>query len=403
MAQNQSAPGIRGNVTLLVLAEIGAMSLWFVSAAILPELTREVSLAPWRAGLLSTAVQIGFVLGALVLAIHGTSDRFDPRRVFAICALIAALSTVVLTVLPIGSLSQIVARAITGFCLAGVYPVGMKIAVGWTLRRRGLIVGILVGALTLGSAAPHGLALMGGADWRVTVILAAGLSAVGAGLVLFMRLGPHHAIASAGFDASALMLAWRSRPVRLAFAGYLCHMWELYAFWAWIAAALAASFHLSGLADPEHAARLVAFFAIALGGAFCVPAGAMADRIGKARVAGGCMALSGAFAIATALSFGGPAWITAAVAILWGIAVIPDSAQFSALVADSAPSDRAGSLMTFQTALGFLLTAFTIQISPILAQAFGWPIVLAAFGIGPLIGVEAMRRLAHLRRTSPDR
>ena len=400
MESTRASEGIGRNITLLVLAEIGAMSLWFVSAAILPELTKEMALAPWRAGLLSTAVQIGFVLGALALAIHGTSDRFDPRRVFAVSALVAALSTAALVALPPGSFGQIAARSLTGFCLAGAYPVGMKIAVGWTVRRRGLIVGILVGALTLGSAAPHGLALLGGADWRITVFLASGLAAAGAGLVLLMKLGPHHATAPARFDPAALTLAWRSRPVRLAYAGYLCHMWELYAFWAWIALALTASFQLAGLAEAAQTARLVAFAAIALGGLFCVPAGALADRIGKARVAGATMAISGTLALATAVSFGGAPWLTALLAILWGIFVIPDSAQFSALVADAAPPDRAGSLMTFQTALGFLLTAVTIQTAPILAGAFGWPVVLAAFGIGPLIGVEAMRRLDHLRRAS---
>lgn len=391
------AEGIGRNITLLVLAEIGAMSLWFVSAAILPDLMREVALAPWRAGLLSTAVQIGFVFGALALAVHGTSDRFDPRRVFAVSAVVAAISTLALIVLPPGGTGQVIARALTGVCLAGCYPVGMKIAVGWTLRRRGLIVGILVGALTLGSAAPHGLALLGGADWRVTVALASALAMSSAVLVLMMRLGPHHAVAPSRFDPSALTIAWRCRPVRLAYAGYLCHMWELYAFWAWIAAALAASFHLSGLDGPAHTARIVAFVAIALGGLACVPAGALADRVGKARVAGATMALSGVLALLTALSFGGAPWLTAVLAILWGIFVIPDSAQFSALVADAAPPDRAGSLMTFQTALGFLLTAVTIQTAPILAEAIGWPLVLAVFGVGPLIGVEAMRRLDLLR------
>ncbi|MEC7257485.1 MAG: MFS transporter, partial [Pseudomonadota bacterium] len=148
--------------------------------------------------------------------------------------------------------------------------------------------------------------------------------------------------------------------------------------------------------DPAHAARLATFAAIGLGGLVCIPAGALADRIGKARVAGGAMGFSAAFAFATALSFGGPAWLTVTLAILWGIAVIPDSAQFSALVADAAPPESAGSLMTFQTALGFLLTAFTIQGAPFAAAAFGWPMTLALFGLGPLLGVEAMRRLTRL-------
>ncbi|WP_163851682.1 MFS transporter [Pseudooceanicola aestuarii] len=392
-------PGRTRSLLLLLLAEIGAMSLWFVSAAILPELTREAQIGPWRAGLLSTAVQLGFVLGAVALALHGTSDRFDPRRVFAASALVASAATMGLLVTPPGGIVQILLRGLTGLCLAGVYPVGMKIAVGWTLRRRGLVVGLLVAALTLGSAAPHGLALLGGADWRITVTLAALLSALAAGLVLMARLGPHHATAPR-FDPATLRLAWTDRPLRLAYAGYLCHMWELYAFWAWIGVALTASLTLSGAVDPATTARLTTFVAIGLGGLVCVPAGALADRIGKARVAGAAMGLSGAFALATAAAFGGPPALIIALVIGWGICVIPDSAQFSALVADHAPADRAGSLMTFQTALGFLLTAFTIQTAPLLAAAIGWPVTLAVFGIGPLLGVEAMRRLHRLSRST---
>ncbi|MEQ8602912.1 MAG: MFS transporter [Marivibrio sp.] len=392
-----SAPGRTASLALLLVAEIGAMSLWFVSAAILPELTAEAALAPWRAALLSSAVQIGFVAGALTLAVHGTADRYDPRRVFALSAALAGAATVLFVIAPIGGWAQVGLRAATGFCLAGVYPVGMKIAVGWTVRRRGLVVGLLVAALTLGSAAPHGLALIGGPDWRVTAGIAASLSLFSAALILLSRLGPHHATAPR-FDPAALKLAWRIRGVRLAIAGYLCHMWELYAYWAWIAVALAASFQAAGAEDPLTLARLGAFAAIALGGLACAPAGALADRFGKARIAGVCLAVGALSAGACAASFGGPPALTLTLAILWGIFVIPDSAQFSALVADAAPAERAGSLMTFQTALGFLLTAGTIQAAPMAAAAFGWPVTLALFGLGPLLGVEAMRRLHALRR-----
>lgn len=387
------------SLSLLLIAQIGAMSLWFVSAAILPEMTAAADLAPWRGALLSSAVQLGFVIGALALAIHGTADRYDPRRVFALSATIAAAATLAFLVAPIGGWTQIGLRALTGICLAGVYPVGMKIAVGWTVKRRGLVVGMLVAALTLGSATPHGLALLGGSDWRATGLIAAGLALMSGGLILATRLGPHHATASK-FDPGALILAWRIRGVRLAYAGYLGHMWELYAFWAWLAVALTASFQAAGHTDPATLARLGAFLAIALGGLACVPAGALADRFGKALIAGICLALGAFFAFACAFSFGGPPALTLALAILWGVFVIPDSAQFSALVADASPPERAGSLMTFQTALGFLLTAGTIQGAPMAAAAFGWPVTLALFGLGPLLGVEAMRRLHALRRAT---
>lgn len=383
------------SVALTALAQVLCMSLWFVSAAVLPEMTAEAALTPGRAAALSSAVQIGFVLGALALAAHGAADRHDPRRVLAFAALTASAANLALLAFPIGGSAQVALRALTGAALAGVYPVGMKIAVGWGARDRGLLVGLLVGAVTLGSASPHLIALLGGADWRATVAAASALAGVGAILALGARLGPYHARA-AGFDPGALRLAWTNRRVRLAYLGYFAHMWELYAFWAWISAAATAAFAARlGAAAPD-AARLLTFAAIALGGLACTPAGLLADRVGKARIAQGALALSGLAGLATALAYGGPVWLLTVLILLWGAAVIPDSAQFSALVADAAPPERAGSLMTLQTALGFLLTFFTVQAVPSVAAALGWPVTLALMALGPAAGVEAMRRLIRL-------
>ncbi|MDT8343954.1 MAG: MFS transporter [Thermohalobaculum sp.] len=392
---HHAAPDKTRAIGLIVLGQILAMSLWFVSAAILPEIVAESGLGPAAGAALSSAVQAGFVLGALGSAMLGLSDRFDPRVVFALAALVAAGANAMLTVLPPGGGGQMAMRFVTGACLAGVYPVGMKIAVGWGLRDRGFLVGLLVGALTIGSAAPHLIAVAGGADWRATVLATSVLAALGGLAILGVGLGPHHARAGR-FDLRVIGRAWTDRRLRLAYAGYLGHMWELYAFWAWIGVAATASFTLAGAADPGGTARLVAFAAIALGGLVCAPAGRLADRIGKAQVAQWAMLASGTAAIATALSFGGPVWLTAAAMIIWGMAVIPDSAQFSALVADAAPREAAGSLMTFQTALGFGLTIATVQVTPLVAEAIGWPMTLAALAIGPALGAEAMRRLIRL-------
>ena len=392
----RSASGMKRSMALLVLAEMAAMSLWFVSAAVVPEIQAEAALSAAMTASLSSAVQVGFVIGALLFAVHGTPDRYDPRAVFAVSALGAALCNAALLVTPLGDPIQVVLRGLTGAFLAGVYPVGMKIAVGWSVRRRGLLVGLIVGALTLGSAAPHLIAFAGGADWRFTVSVASLLAVAAAGLIAFTRLGPLHATAPA-LDPAALKLVWTQPAIRLAYLGYLCHMWELYAFWAWIAVAAAISFGPYWGDAAGDAARLTAFAAIALGALVCVPVGAFADRLGKARLAGWCLAGSAAAAFATALSFAGPPWLMILCILLWGALVIPDSAQFSALVADAAPQDRAGSLMTFQTALGFLLTAFTVQAAPMLADRLGWAGTLAILGIGPVIGVEMMRRLHALR------
>ena len=381
------------SITLLVLAEIAGMSLWFASAAILPDMVRESGIDAVRQAMLSSGVQLGFVAGALAVAASGLADRFDPRRVFAICGVLAALCNAALLIAPIGGTIAILLRVLTGLLLAGVYPVGMKIAVGWGTKDRGLLVGLLVGALTVGSALPHLAAWLGGADWRSVIVATSVLALVGGLLVLLCGLGPHHARAPR-FSTRAIALAWTNRRIRLTYLGYFGHMWELYAMWAWVGAAAAASYGaLLGEAEATRLAKLTAFLAIALGGLTCAPAGWVADRIGKAQVTIIAMALSGSAAIATALTFGGPIWLTFVLIIIWGLFVIPDSAQFSALVADASPSDLAGSAMTLQTALGFALTAVTVQATPLLANELGWPAVLAGLALGPMVGIAAMLRL----------
>ena len=385
-------------IALLLVAEVAAMSLWFVSAAILPDMLREAPLSPFRQAALSSGVQAGFVVGALASAILGLADRFDPRRVFALCAVGAGFANAVLLVAPPGGGAAIVARIMTGALLAGVYPVGMKIAVGWGQRDRGFLVGALVGALTLGSAAPHLIALAGGADWRVTVAAGSLAAAIAGVLCLAVSLGPHHGRA-ARFDPRVIAAAGTNRRVRLAYAGYLGHMWELYAMWAWIAAASAASYAATlSAAEAERLAKITAFVAIGGGGIACAAAGLLADRVGKANVAIMAMAASGSAALAAAATFGGPAWLTFAIVTVWGIAIVPDSAQFSALVADAALPEQAGSLMTFQTALGFALTFATVQATPVIAAAIGWPPVLAGLALGPAFGIVAMLRLRALTR-----
>lgn len=390
----------RVSIALLILTQIAVLSLWFSSAAVLPEMAREAGLGAERLGWLSTAVQLGFAVGALVYAALGLADRYDPRRVFMASALAGAASNLALLAVPIGGWEAVALRAITGASMAGVYPVGMKIAVGWGRTDRALLVSLLVGALTIGSASPHLMAFLGGADWRAT-IWASTLAAAAGGLgVLAVGLGPHHARAPT-LDVTAIRLVWTDRPIRLAVIGYLGHMWELYAFWAWVAVVATGSYALAGAEGGDLGARelgkLTAFAAIALGGLACVPAGVLAVRHGSALVAMLCLWLSGGAALLSALLYGGPVWPMMAVLIVWGIAIIPDSALYSTLVADAAPPERAGSLMTLQTALGFLLTAFTVQVAPAVAAVVGWPWVLAVMALGPAVGIRAMLAFRRVR------
>ncbi|HUV33204.1 MAG TPA: MFS transporter [Devosiaceae bacterium] len=377
------------------------MSIWFMTAAVLPDITVEAALGPDRQALLSSAVQAGFVVGALLISLTGLADRLDPRRVFAACALSAAAANAALLVLPVGSDAAVLMRFLTGALLAGVYPVGMKLAVGWGAADRGLLVGTLVGALTLGKSAPYLFAYIGGAEWRWALGGVSALAALGGLVVLMTELGPGHARATA-FRISAIRLAWTDRRIRAAYLGYFSHMWELFVVWASIGAAAAASYAASmSLHDAESLGKLTAFLGIALGAPFCVLAGYYADRLGKAEIAMTALVASGALALVTALTFGGPVWITFVLMIAWGMAVVPDSAQFSALVADFAPPEISGSLLTFQTALGFTVTIVTVQAVPWAVSGFGWPAVLAALALGPAAGILAMLPLRRGRAPAP--
>jgi MFS family permease len=391
----------RRSLALLVVAEMAGMSLWFAAAAVLPDMARETKLSSVAMALLTSSVQAGFVAGALALSISGLPDRVDPRRLFAVSAVAAALASAALLVVPVGGAAAIALRALAGALLAGVYPVGMKIAAGWGTKDRGFLIGLLVGALTVGAAAPHLAAFTGGTNWRAAVLVTSAVAAAGGVLILFAGLGPHHARAGR-FDPRAIGLAWSEKRIRLAYAGYLGHMWELYAMWAWVGVAAASSYSVHLPTDRAEAlAKLTAFLTIALGGVACLGAGWLADRIGKAEVTILAMAGSGTAALLTALAFGGPVWLVFLLIVVWGIAIIPDSAQFSALVADAAPADKAGSLLTFQTALGFGLTIATVQVTPAVAAAIGWPALLAIMALGPFAGIIAMIRLRRMGGSAP--
>ena len=347
------------------------MSLWFVSAAILPEIVAEGGLGPGRAAALSSAVQIGFVLGALALAVHGTADRYDPRRVILVSALIAAAANLALLVTPLGGVGQVGLRALTGAGLAGVYPVGMKVLVGWGTRDRGALVGLFVGALTVGSALPHLLAFFGGPDWRATVVATSALAVLGGLFGAAAGLGPHHA-RSARFDPGALRLAWTDRRVRLAYAGYLGHMWELYAFWAWIGAAAAASFAPRlgrGRAAGGAARRLrgdrARRPALPAGGAARRP-----DRQGAGGGAGDAGQRRGGTRDGARLRRAGLAGGGAGADL--GRGGHPQLGAVLRAGGRRRAGQPAGSLLALQTALGFTLTFFTVQAVPLVADALGW-------------------------------
>jgi MFS family permease len=294
----------------------------------------------------------------------------------------------------------VLARFLTGACLAGVYPVGMKIVVGWGLKDRGLLVGLLVGALTLGSASPSLAAYLGGTAWRAAIVAASLLCAFGGLIVLVAQLGPHHARAPR-FEPGAIRLAWRDRRIRHAYLGYFGHMWELYAMWAWIGIFLHASF--AQTLAPETAAtaaKLAAFATVAIGGLGCLAGGLFADRLGRTTLTMLAMAISGTCAATVGLFFAGSPALVTAICLLWGFSIVADSPQFSASVAELSDRFLVGTMLTLQTALGFTLTLVTIHLMPLWIDWLGWRYAFAPLAIGPALGVWAMARLrAHPEST----
>ncbi len=394
MPPTRPSPGKPRNLALITLAQVLALSVWFAGTAAGPGMAREAALPPGFQALLTSAVQAGFVLGTLASAVLGLADRLDPRRLFATAALLGALANAAILLLPPGAEAAILARLATGIALAGVYPVGMKLAAGWADRNdAGLVVGLLVGGLTLGSASPHLVNAFGGLDWRLTLAAASASAMVGAGLMALVSLGPRHAPAPPFRPAAALRL-WRNRATRLATLGYLGHMWELYAMWTWVGLYLAASFAAWRGASPNPAeAALATFAVIAAGAVGCVAAGVLADRVGRVRVTVAAMAVSGSCCLLAGPIFGLHPALTIAVCLVWGVAVVADSAQFSASIAELADAGLTGTMLTVQTSLGFALTLVTIQLMPLAVASFGWGAAFAALAVGPALGCVAMLRL----------
>jgi MFS family permease len=391
---------------LLATAELLGMSLWFAASAVAAQLAERWQLNTAQTAWLTTIVQLGFVVGTATAAVLNLADVVPSKWYFAVSAFLAA-SANALVIASAGFGTALAARFFTGFFLAGVYPPAMKMASTWFRARRGVAIGTVVGALTVGKAMPYLVHALPHAGPSL-VVLAASVCAMAAAVIVSAMYedGPYP-FAPRPFSWNLVVTVIASREWRLATGGYLGHMFELYSFWTWIPVFIGASVAAQGEGvrvpfDAATASRvsLVSFGTIAIGGLGCLWGGISADRRGRERLVMLAMAASGACALLIPLVFGSSLLLLAAVAWAWGFFVIADSAQFSALVTESVPAHAVGTALTVQTSLGFLLTMVSIQLIPPLVDVVGWRWAFPILALGPLVGIGAIRRLLAVKRAS---
>lgn len=380
----------------LAAAELLGMSLWFGASAVATELGARWSLDTSQIGWLTSAVQLGFVVGTALAALLNIADIVPARWYFAVSAALGGLANLGLLATSTYS-TALVLRFATGLFLAGVYPPAMKMASTWFRAQRGLAIGTVVGALVIGKATPYLVHAFPDASAAIVVTIASVSAFVSAILIASLYHDGPFAFPARPFSFGLVGSVWSSREWRLSTGGYLGHMFELYSFWTWIAAFAAASFAASGVHGAS-IVSLVAFLAIAAGGIGSVWGGFAADKRGREWLVTMSMLVSGACCLLSPILFGGSAWLMVGLSLVWGYFVVADSAQFSALVTESVPPHSVGTALTLQTSAGFLLTMVSIQLIPPLVRATSWRWAFPMLAIGPAAGVASIRALVTLRR-----
>jgi len=394
-AGSDAAPGRWRALAWLALATLLSMSTWFSGTAVVRQLRPEWHLSAGAAAWLTIAVQLGFVAGALCAAVTNLLDVFPARRVF----LVASLAAVAVNAGFAGARGPgpgIALRFATGFFLAGVYPTSLKVMATWFRGGRGRALGIMVGSLTAGSAAPHLVNAFGGLDWRAVVLSTSLLTALGGLLAVSAVADGPFPFPRARFDPRQAGRVLQDRGVRLACLGYFGHMWELYAMWTWFLLFFSDSLERRGLGDPRALASLGTFAVIGAGFAGSWIAGILSDRWGRTRSSALALAISGLCSAGIGVAFGGPPLLVLAIGLVWGASVVADSAQFSTMVTELADPAYVGTALTLQLGIGFTLTVLTIWLIPLAREAWTWRWAFALLVPGPLIGIAAMLRLLSL-------
>jgi MFS family permease len=381
-------------LAVLAVSMVLSMTTWFSASAVLPQLRAEWDLSTATASWLTISVQLGFVAGALGSATLNLADLIAPRRLI-LAGSVGAAGANALLLAADGPWLALPVRFATGAFLAAVYPPALKAMSTWFRRGRGLALGVMVGALTIGSAMPHLVNGLGGARWRVVIVVTSIATVLGGLLAELATSDGPFAFPRGVFDPRQIGAIARDRGVRLASTGYFGHMWELYAMWAWFGAFFADTLTIKGHTESASVVSIVTFAVIGSGAIGCYVGGALGDRWGRTRTTATAMTISGTCALVIGGVRHGPLALTVLVAVVWGITVVADSAQFSAMVTEVGDQAYVGTAVTLQLAAGFVLTVATIWLVPAVRDAIGWDWAFVVLVPGPMIGVAAMVRLAR--------
>ena len=370
---------------VIIVTQFTGTSLWFASNAVLGDLQQAWALGDAALSYMTSAVQLGFIIGTLIFAFFTISDRFSPRIVFFICSLLGSLSNLGIYLAANGLISLLVFRFITGFFLAGIYPVGMKIAAGWYRQGLGRAMGYLVGALVVGTAFPHLLKSTGqSVPWDNVILTISGLSMVGGMLMLLLVPDGPYLAKGTRFNSRAFIIIFRSRDLRSVAFGYFGHMWELYTLWAFLPVLISAYAAASG--QPLNV-PLWSFCVIAVGCLGCIIGGHLSLKLGSPSVAFFQLLVSGICCLLSPFLFHAPVEIFIGFLVLWGIMVIGDSPQFSALTAQTAPGELVGSALTIVTSIGFFITILSILFTNFLINFLGPEYIFLFLVPGPIFGL----------------